>query len=134
MISNKSISTVTNKSENRLLYWVSISCVSIIGFFCRDYIELIWCLLGFVILFTAISYISKTIVLTENSIIIQSIFGKDVVKDINQCARLTNSRLLINSMKLEFIDGSRYLFKGNSTDKVVKELTRIIAQRTSAQV
>ena len=134
MISNKSISSVTNKSDNRMAYWISVSCVIIIGFFCRDYIELIWGLLGFVILFTAISYISKTIILTENSIIIQSVFGKDITKDVNQCMRLTTSWLLINRMKLEFIDGSRYLFNGNSSDKVVKELTRIIAQRTPAQV
>ncbi|MET3501500.1 hypothetical protein ABIC45_003112 [Mucilaginibacter rubeus] len=100
MISNKSISSVTNKSDNRMAYWISVSCVIIIGFFCRDYIELIWGLLGFVILFTAISYISKTIILTENSIIIQSIFGKDITKDVNQCMRLTTSWLLINRMKL----------------------------------
>ncbi|SEO31629.1 hypothetical protein SAMN05192574_10744 [Mucilaginibacter gossypiicola] len=129
MIGNKTISTVTDKSENRMLYWMSMSCVIIIGFFCRDYIALIWCLLGFVILFTAISYISKTIILTGDSIIIQSIFGKDITKDKNQSMRLTNSWLLINRMKLEFTDGSRYLFKGNSTDEVVKELAIIIAQR-----
>lgn len=129
MISNKSISSVTNKSENRMLYWISLFCVIIIGFFCRDYIELILCLLGVVILFTVVSYISKTIILTEDSIIVQSIFGKDIAKDVNQCTRLTNSWLLINRMKLEFIDGSWYLFKGNSTDEVAKELARIIAQR-----
>ncbi len=125
-MNNKFIYSSLNKSDSRLLYWISISAVLIITFFCRDFIELLFCLIGFIILFTILSYITKTIILTEQTIIIQSIFGKDNVKDIIQCKCLTNSVFLTNTMKIEFLDGNWYLFKGKSSDEIVRMLTDTI--------
>ena len=125
-MSNKVISSTINKSDSRMLYWISVSVTLIAGFFCWDFIELFLCILGFLILFTIISYIRKTIVLTENTIIIQSIFGKDVIKHVDQCKSLTSSWFLSSTIKLEFSDGNWYLFNGVQSDEVCRILTDII--------